>query len=98
MTFSATDIILIIGALSLGSVQIITAIRQEKKLGVIEGHVNSAATRAAGIIEALSAQLLLQREVIDEQKRTAALLAQAVAQASGVQAAAQAVGKLGGKA
>lgn len=75
----ATDIILIIGAVALGLVQVITALRQQKQLSVIEGHVNSAATRDAGIIAAQTRELALQQEIITEQKRTAALLAQAVA-------------------
>ena len=47
------------------------------KTDVILGHVNSAATRDAGIIAAKDVQIRLQQQIIDEQKQTAALLAQA---------------------
>lgn len=49
-----------------------------RKTAVIEGHVNSEKTRAAGEIAALKVEIVLLRETMADKKETAALLAQSV--------------------
>lgn len=51
-----------------------------RKTAVIEGHVNSEKTRAAGEIATLQKEVLLLRELMADKKETASLLAQSVAQ------------------
>lgn len=51
-----------------------------RKTAVIEGHVNSEKTRAAGEIATLEKEVLLLRELMADKKETAALLAQSAAQ------------------
>ena len=95
----ATDIILIIGAVGglvtiIGGVVVriidarLASVKTEltavaSKTDVILGHVNSAATRDAGIILAKDGQIRLQQQLIDEQKQAAALLAQAATTKNG---------------
>lgn len=50
-----------------------------RKTEVIEGHVNSEKTAAAGKIETLEKENSLLREMMADKKETAALLAQAAA-------------------
>lgn len=53
-----------------------------RKTAVIEGHVNSEKTRAAGEIATLQKEVLLLRELMADKKETAALLAQSTIQTS----------------
>lgn len=48
----------------------------------IDGHVNSEKTRDAGVITAHKLEIALQREMIEEMRKAAALLAQATAVAA----------------
>lgn len=59
-----------------------------RKTAVIEGHVNSEKTRAAGEIATLQKEVLLLRELMADKKETAALLAQSAVQAKPIPAAA----------
>jgi len=56
----------------------------------INAHVNSEKTRAEGENSMQKAQITLQREIIEEMKKAAALLAQAKASADAAQSVAQA--------
>lgn len=94
MTFTPADIVTILSAVGVLVATIATAVinimfaRMKvvaskvdttlEKMSVVEGHVNSAATKAEGIIASQAAQIQLLRDTIDTQKQTAALLAQAV--------------------
>lgn len=72
MTFSTTDIILIIGAVSLAIVNVITALKVKN----IEHSVNSAASASVAKVEALTVQVAALTAALAEEKKTAELLAQ----------------------
>lgn len=88
MTFDATAIALVVGALAAGVVLIINAIGSNQretakalaelatKTAVIEGHVNGAATRQSAIIAAQETQLAMLREQISKLETAAAVLIQ----------------------
>lgn len=72
---SATDVILIIGALSLAVVNVITALR----VGAIQKSVNGAASVSVNEIAALRKEVLNLTAHIAEKKEIASLLAQTAA-------------------
>jgi Skp family chaperone for outer membrane proteins len=86
MTFTPESVVIIIGALSLGIVNIITALRAERKISavdakadVIVGHVNSKSEKAEAKIDALTARVESLTGLLADRKQDAALLAQAAA-------------------
>jgi len=95
MTITSNDIVTVLGALGILIAAIATAystiIAARMKavaataaetlatMKVVEGQGNSAATKAAGIIESQEKQMALLRETIETQKQTAEKLARTVA-------------------
>jgi hypothetical protein len=78
---AGTTVVLIIKALSDKQLAAIRALSErttavESTAKVIEGHVNGAATRNAGIIQAQEQQLTMLRDQITDLKQTALLLSQ----------------------
>ena len=77
MTDAATvGLIAAIPATILGIAQLITAIRTQTKMAIVEHATNSIATRDAGIITAQAREIALYREQLADLKQTALLLAQ----------------------
>lgn len=69
---------ILIGAFFAGIVSVITAWRTiAQKVTAIEGHVNSEKTAAEGREAAKDKEIALLREMLNDRKQTAALLAQA---------------------
>jgi len=87
LTVIITGVVTIIGAVSAGVVVVIKALRERDAVlhdvGVsvakIEGHVNSEKTAAEERAKAKDREIELLREMLNQQKTTAALLAQAQA-------------------
>lgn len=79
MSLSPTDIILIIGALSLAAVNVITAL----KVKAIEHSVNSAASAAVAKIDALNATVAALTKSLADEQQTAKLLAERAASVKG---------------
>lgn len=70
----------LIGAFFAGLVSLITAWRTiVTKVSAIEGHVNSEKTASEGREAALKIENALLREMVNDKKQTAALLAQSAA-------------------
>lgn len=96
MTFTTSELLMVIAAVGVVAVNMITAWRTRievkentlltaevsKKADVITGHVNSASDKAAAKIDALEHQVVNLVAQIAEKRETSALLAQAVAQAA----------------
>ena len=87
LTVIITGVVTIIGAVSAGVVVVIKALRERDAVlqtvsttvSKIEGHVNSEKTAATEQARAKDREIVLLREMITQQKETAALLAQATA-------------------
>lgn len=76
-------IVAIIGAIAAGMVTVITAWRTVAgKVSAIEGHVNSEKTASEGRELALKSENALLREMLNDHRQRAALLAQAASTAT----------------
>ncbi len=75
MIMSATDIVLIIGALGLAAVNVITALKVKE----IAHSVNSTATAAQNEIQGLRKEVVALTATIADRKQVAAVLAQSIA-------------------
>jgi hypothetical protein len=87
ITAIAAAVVLIIGAFFAGIVSVVTAFKTFGSVKAIEGHVNSEKTAADGRELLLKNENALLREMLDERKTTAALLAQSTAMTAATPAA-----------
>ena len=91
MQYTMPEVLLLVAAIGAVLVNVITAWGNRIKLDqvavttkVIEGHVNSAATKAIVEQQSLITERAILKETIEDMKKTAALLAQSVATVNAV--------------